>query len=432
MSQPSRATVPQILGIAAASLLLVTEASGDESWLTKLSGVKENLDDNGIHSTLIYDGEGFADISGGAERGATYLGNLNLELTIDLNKLVGWPGATFYVDGLNIHGGQPSQFAGDAQGVSSIAGPNKWTLEEAWIQQSLFSNRFSVLLGRYDLNSEFDRIHAADLFLNSSFGASAALAQTGTGGPSIFPNTSVGGRLEFKPIENLLLRVAVLDGVPVERPTGWNVFAEGDGLLIVSEVAFLYRPTQGAPPPPRSRRFLIGRNSGLPPYEAKFAIGFWQYTASFPDLIERHANGTPVEHNGSAGGYAIAETVCYHDDAQREMRLFGEVSVADSRVNRFDLFYAAGVTAKGFIPKRPDDEFGFGFVAAHNGDHYLDAQTNVGRHANDQEVTLEIPYLASITSWLSIEPDLQYVINPNTDPTRSNALVGLVRVECSF
>ena len=423
--------VPQILAIAAAWAVFAIEAHGQASGMVELSGLKTSLDDLGIHSALVYDGEGFADISGGAERGVTYLGNLNLQLTIDLNKLIGWPGATFYVDGLNIHGGQPSQFAGDAQGVSSIAGPNKWTLEEAWIQQSLFRNRFSILLGRYDLNSEFDRIHAADLFFNASFGTSAALAQTGQGGPSIFPNTSVGARLEFKPIENLLLRVAILDGVPVERPTGWDVFAEGDGLLIVSEAAFLYRPAQGAPPPPRSRRFLIGRNSGLPPYEAKVAIGFWQYTASFPDLSERHANGTPVEHNGSAGGYAIFETVFYHD-AQREMRLFAEVSLADDRVNRFDLFFAGGVTAKGLIPKRPDDEFGFGFVGAHNGDHYLDAQTNVGRRPNDQEVTLEIPYLASITSWLSIEPDLQYVINPNTDPTRSNALVGLVRVELSF
>src|SRR5205807_3451289 len=103
----------------------------------------------------------------------TYLGNCNLQLTLGLQRLVGWPGAIFFIDGLNIHGGQPSEFAGDAQQVSSIAGPNKWTLEEAWIQQNFFGNRFSILVGRYDLNSEFYRTHAADLFFNSSFGIGA-------------------------------------------------------------------------------------------------------------------------------------------------------------------------------------------------------------------------------------------------------------------
>jgi porin len=67
-------------------------------------------------------------------------------------------------------------------------------------------------------------------------------SQSGRSGPSVFPNTSVGGRFEVKPVEGLVLRSAVLDGVPVERPTGWDVFAKGDGLLIVGEAAFLYRP----------------------------------------------------------------------------------------------------------------------------------------------------------------------------------------------
>jgi hypothetical protein len=137
-------------------------------------------------------------------------------------------------------------------------------------------------------------------------------------------------RLEVKPVENLLLRVAILDGVPVERPTGWDVFGEGDGLLIVSEAAFLYRPSNGEQPRPQSRRFLIGRNSGLPPYEAKLAVGIWQYTASFPDLSERRADGTPAPHDGSTGGYLIGETIFYRDEANREMRVFGELSLAAS------------------------------------------------------------------------------------------------------
>jgi len=48
------------------------------------------------------------------------------------------------------------------------------------------------------------------------------------------------------------------------------------------------------------------------------------------------------------------------------------------------------------------------------------------------ETTLELTYLAPLTSWLSIQPDLQYVVNPNTDPRVPNAFVGLIRIELAF
>jgi len=315
--------------------------------------------------------------------------------------------------------------------VSNIAGPNKWTLEEAWIQQVF--GRFSLLLGKYDLNSEFDRLHGADLFLNSSFGTNPALAQTGQAGPSIFPNTALGGRLEFKPFDNLVLRVALLDGVPVERAGGWDAFAEGDGLLVVSEAAFLYRPVPGksvllATP----SHFLVGRSDELQSHQAKLAVGFWQYTATFPDLNTRRAGGASVQHEGSAGGYLIGETVLYQTGDDRQIRVFGQVSIADERVNRFHLFLGGGVTAKGFVPCRPEDEIGFGVAAAYNGDPYRASQRRLGLRTEDTEVALEIPYLAPVTSWLSVQPDLQYVIHPNTDPRQSDAFIALVRVELSF
>ena len=132
----------------------------------------------------------FSDLSGGRQQGTTYLDNVNLQLTLDAQRLMGWPGATVFVYGLGLHGGHPSAFIGDAQGVSNIEASAKWTLEEAWIQQSLLANRFSVLIGRYDLNSEFYRLQSANLFLNSSLGIGPEFSLSGREGPSIFPYTS--------------------------------------------------------------------------------------------------------------------------------------------------------------------------------------------------------------------------------------------------
>jgi porin len=394
--------------------------------------VYQTLVEHGVRPALVYDAEGFADLSGGARRGATYLGNLNLLLTLDMERLVNWRGATVFLDGLAIHGGRPSGFAGDAQGVSSIEAAPEWTLDEAWIQQNLFGNRFSVLVGRYDLNSELYHLHAADLFLNSSFGIGPEFSQSGRGGPSIFPNTAVGARFEVKPFRGVVLRGAVLDGVPVERPTGRDVFAKGDGLLIVGEAAFLYRPPPAGEPRRLPHRFLLGREAQLPPYEAKLAVGTWHYTASFDDLVRTRGDGTPLTHQGSSGAYVIGDAIVYKDESGRQLRAFGQVGLGDSRVNRFGLYTGGGVDLAGWIPGRKQDEIGFGVAAAHNGSPFIEQQRQTGQRVERSEVTLELAYRSPMTSWLNLQADLQYVFNPNTDPRVANALVSLIRIELAF
>lgn len=418
------------LRVAAVSLGVASLMFGAPSVQSQEAG--SFLAEHGVSPSLVYDGEGFADLSGGARRGETLLGNLNLLLTLDMERLAGWRGATVFIDGLAIHGGRPSRFAGDAQGVSSIEAAPEWKLEEAWIQQNLFGNRFSALVGLYDLNSEFYHLHAADLFLNSSFGIGPELSQSGSGGPSIFPNTSVGARFEVKPVEGVVLRSAVLDGVPVERPTGREVFAKGDGLLIVSEAAFLYRPPAADASPRMPHRFLLGRVAQLPPYEDKLAIGVWHYTASFADLVRTREDGTPLTHQGSSGVYVIGDATVYKNESGRQMRVFGQVGLGDSRVNRFGLYTGGGVDLAGWIPGRPQDEIGFGVAAAHNGNPFVEQQRQAGQRVDRSEVTLELAYRSSIASWLNVQPDLQYVIHPNTDPRVANALVGLIRVEVAF
>src|SRR5258706_709808 len=161
---------------------------------------------------LVYDGAAFAGLAGGLRRGTTYLGTLRFQLTVDGSLLAGVPGMTLYVEGLNIHGGHPSSFAGDAQGVSNLEGPARSMLYEGWIQQNLFRDQLSILIGRYDLNTEFYRLRSAGLFLNSSFGIGPEFSQSGRSGPSIFSHTSPGVRIAWKPARGVVFRAATLHG----------------------------------------------------------------------------------------------------------------------------------------------------------------------------------------------------------------------------
>jgi porin len=386
-----------------------------------------------VEVAAVYDGEGLANAAGGVRTGAAYLGNLRLQLTFDAERLLGWPGATFFLQGLWTHGGHPSRFVGDAQGVSNLEAPGGWQLSEVWLQQNLLGNRVSALVGRYDLNSEFYRLQSAALFVNSSFGIGPEFSQSGRGGPSIFPDTSVGIRLAFKPARDVVLRAAVLDGAPVDRPDGGHrLFAQGDGLLLVGEAAFLTRPV--AEDRPLGSRFRIGRGGASRSYDGKIAAGAWYYTATFDDLSEREPEGQPVRRRGSAGAYVLADELVLRSAAQprRQVNVFAQLGVGDSRVNRFGFYAGGGLVFAGFFPSLENDELGLAVAVARNGSHFVELQRQDAVPVTGTETAVELTWLVQIGKHLALQPDLQYVMRPGTDATRKDALALALRFEVSY
>ena len=395
--------------------------------------VRRDAQAHGLAVSIVYDGEGFVNASGGVRNGTAYVGNLHLQLSVDAGRLLGWPGLTVFVNGLGTHGGHPSDFVGDAQGVSNLEAPSGWQLYEAWLQQNLFGNSFSALVGRYDLNTEFYRLQSAALFVNSSFGIGPEFSQSGQGGPSIFPDTSVGARLAFRPASDVVVRAAVLDGAPVDRLDGGHrVFAKGDGLLLVAETAFLSRPIPEERP--SSRRFRIGRGADSRPYDGKLAVGGWYYTAKFDDLSEQESNGRPVSHRGSGGAYVLADELVHRSAVQssRMINAFAQLGFGDSRVNRFGFYAGGGLVFSGLFPPLENDELGLAVAIARNGSHLIELQRESAAPVTGTETTLELTYLFQIGKHMALQPDIQYVMRPGTDATRRNALTAALRFELSY
>ncbi len=382
---------------------------------------------------LVYDGAAFANLGGGLRPGGTYTSNLNLQVVVDAAVLFGWPDTIAYFDALWLQGGLPSNFIGDAQGVSGISAPNAVKLYEAWIQKNFLGNRVSVLAGLYDLNSEFYVLQSAALFLNSSFGIGPEFSFSGVEGPSIFPDTAVGMRIAFKPAEGLVLRTAVLDGVPVDRPNGSRgVFKPGDGALIVGEVAFVDRPQERTHT--ASGRSRIGRQANLGEYDQKVAFGAWYYTATFDDLSETQPDGQPVRHRGSGGFYVLADKSLYKDPGNPDRKLTGFVQAGYRRLPRRPLrrLLRSGCDGGGPVRGRASDELGLALAYARNGSHYMSAQRTQGLPVTNAETAIELTYLIQVNSWLAIQPDLQYVVTPNTTPTIPNAWAFQLRIAMSF
>jgi porin len=377
---------------------------------------------------------------------ALIIGDIDLLLTLNTEKLIGWKGGTMFLYGLGLYGGNIAE-GRDAQGVSNISSKNIWKLFEAWYQQNMFQERLSILAGLYDVTSEFDVISSAsELFVNSSFGTNPTLALSGKNGPSTFPNAALGFRAQAKLTENVTLRAVVADGVPGNPPDDPDTMSlklrHEDGILFTTEAAYYVgkpdpqqtvRRNVGAERPRRLVFRRLGRAAELQ-YDAKYALGGWFYTTDLDDLSERDRAGDPVKRNGTYGIYGVAEQLVYRERGPREQGLwiFGEAAYANPKVNRFSHYFGGGLVYKGLIPGRDFDETGFGFAIARNSSHYKDGQRQEGKRVADQEVALELTHAIHLSQALMIQPDIQYIIHPNTDPTRNNALVLIMRLELTL
>jgi porin len=73
-----------------------------------------------------------------------------------------------------------------------------------------------------------------------------------------------------------------------------------------------------------------------------------------------------------------------------------------------------------------------GVAAAVNGKYYKRSQQKAGQQVDNTEITLEVTHSIFVNPNLFIQPDLQYVINPDTVHGRKNAFVLGVRLELNF
>ena len=377
---------------------------------------------------MAYTGDLVSNLAGGRERGAVYLDNIDLTLTLDLDALASWRGGTLFLYGLGNQGGRPSRLVGDAQGINNIEAPPTWKLYEAWLEQTFLEERLSVLAGLYDLNSEFDVIGTAALFINSSHGIGPDLSQSGVNGPSIFPVTSLGARFKLLPLDAFYVQTVVLDGVPgdPEDPLGTHVvFGEEDGLLVAAEAAYFFGETAEPGATPTNRHVL---RTVDPPYRAKIALGAWTYTQTSGPI------GSASSAGAARGVYVLAETDVYREpaDADQGLSVFARAGLADDTVLRFGSYTGVGAVYRGPFARRDGDELGLAIAAVHNSAFYKQTLRETGQPVAASEVNVEATYLAALASWLALQADLQYVINPDTDPALANSLVAMLRLQISL
>lgn len=405
-------------------------------------GLRKTLQDNGITLGLQEQSEIWGNMTGGLRQGVTYTGLTTGSVKLDLDKLVGWSGATFFASAYQIHGRGPSaNLVGNAQIVSNIEATDDTKLYMLWLEQSLLDGRLTVRLGQEGANDQMMITQYGALFLNSSFGfPGLPAADLPSGGPN-YPMASPFVRGQFKATDRITLVGTVFSGDPAPpgpgdpqlRDKGGTTFRLNDHALVFAELWYAVNQADDAP--------------GLP---ATYKLGFWYDSSRFSDqvfdtagvpLASPASNGIPRTRSGNYAIYGIVDQLVWRKPGMKDQGIgaFLQVMGASGDNTLSNLFIEAGLNWTGPFEGRDNDAFG---VAV----SYLGISPAARRHSRDvvrftgtgfpyaaNETVVEATYLFQAAQWLALQPDLQVVINPNAGmpsafsrvPLKNDVIAGL-------
>ena len=141
-----------------------------------------------------------------------------------------------------------------------------------------------------------------------------------------------------------------------------------------------------------------------------------------------------MQRKGSSGIYGFIEGMIVPEQGSPGQGLAGvvRVGVADDDVNQVAGYYGAGLAYRGLFPGRDHDSIGIGFSTAVNGDKFKQAQALAGAPVTDSETEVVLVYSARVNRWLQVQPTLEYIIDPGTDPAADNALLAGLRIGVAF
>jgi porin len=357
------------------------------------------LEEGAISFNGLLVNDSWANARGGNYRGVGSIGNVNLILEFDTEKLHWWNDGRFVFYGLGIYGRRPSLSVGDYQFTSSIDAYQTIEPYEVFYEQHFGDQGSNVLIGIHDFTTEFAVLDYATTLLNSSFATPSTITQLPY---SFYPFTGLGLRTLLQFESQVYLLSGVYDGTPAgqthERGLDLGL-SKDDGMYSIAE---------------------LGYQSSANEVQRKLALGVWYNSALYTDM-----NG---EYRGANyGSYLIGQYALWREsnDGEQGLGVFAQLGQAPSDRNFNPWYGGVGLRYRGLINSRPSDTLALGFNVASISQYYRSAHPGTDL----TERIVELSYRAQVSDWLTLTPDVQFVVDPGAKVALDNALIFAVRSE---
>jgi porin len=398
-------------------------AEGPSTLTGDWDGLRTQLFDRGINLTTIYTSELANNPLGGDEEKTAYADEWALGAAFDFQRLFGWNGAHFQITITDRNGRDLDETANlhTLQQVQEIYGRGQtWRLSEFWFQQTWIDDRLLWKFGRVTPGETFGSFSCN--FQNLTFCGEQPGNVRGDYWFN-YPVSQWGTRLEFA----ISPQVKVMTGVYQVNPTYIDdSWASHNGLLPDNPSG-----TTGALIPLEAEwtpQFL-----GLPD---KFQFGVWYDTSNANDVyldVNRQplvlTGDAPLRRHGRDGAYISFEQQITGIASKSGATLFLNITQADRETSpSTDRQIAFGLQYKGPFT-RPNDILGFAMGTTHvnsrvaASERLLDEVTGSNVPVQSSEYVAEAFYGWTPWPFVTLRPNLQYVVHPGGSSAYPDALI---------
>ncbi len=380
----------------------------DFSTFGEESGLAQRMADAGLYLNGGETGILAGTVGGGEGRGAVFDNDFLLEVDLDLNRILGIPGAAMHIAIDDRVGGNLAKFTGDTLIVPQTFGPNEvLQFQELDWDQSLFDGHVLLLIGRQSPVMDYDALPVGCNFVFTNNCANPTPFASMNDGPPIAPASTYGARMSIHPTEATYLRFGVYEDNPNAESQLSNL---GDN--------WGFRYATGAFVPVE-----LGYKTGFvsDPYPRLYAVGFFHDSSPFPDPLLTTAQGTPVLDQGRNWVYALVQQMIWRPDlseTRRGLILFGDVMFGSGEAQIHD-FYQGGFSWQGPLASHPHDSLNFlvQYQVLDQRLAYAETlaanQAGVPGRVTPGETDLELNYLWQAGAGVSFQPFVEYMIHPD-------------------
>jgi porin len=335
------------------------------------------------------------------------MGRVHLTLSFDTEKARLWKGGKLHINWVNAHGGTPTaSLIGDFQPISRNEATERTGLFEFWYRQTLGNT--SILMGQHDMNSSFGTSNYGGLSINSAFGMYPSITPNTGYAFSIFPRTMPAVYVKHE-MQKFTIQAAAYAGASEDfnddrYNVKWNL---DDSRFIVGEIHY--------------KNQKDGVSKGI------YKLGIIHHSGEFQDVTD--LSGLESIEAG-LGLYIIADHLLIHENKidDQGLGLFFEAGIAPGNHNLVDQFVAGGVVYKGLFRDREHDELFFGIL---NSSINNDIPAGSGYDRPGRTI-LETNYAIRLGNHFTLQPDLQYIINPGASSELKNAFLGVLRFSINY
>lgn len=414
MEQRSPPTLTALVAIALAALGTIVPGRGEAQSAPPVAaqnagenGVALHRSERSVVLTLTYTSDANADISGGERRGTAYLQRIGVIADADLAQAIGWRGASAHLSVHSIVGtGLSASRVGNLLTVSGIEAAPALRLFNLWVEQRVGTTA-SLRVGQFSAGQEFAISPTATLFVNSTFGWPGSFAVDLPGGGPAYPIAVPGARIASSfDGGRTVLRAAVFTGNPPGRDVhGFAGFRFAQPPLAIAEIA---RTARGDDP------------------AWTVVLGGWASFDRFADVRQ------PLRmRRGNQAAYVIGDARLWAKGT-RSVHGFARFTVSPANRNVVGVYGDAGVTLTGAIATRPLDVLGVAVGVARIASAFPAAGALAGSSASPPpELAIEASYQAHVGKMLSLQPNVQLILNPydasapTAQPLRRAIVMGL-------